>query len=126
MTNYYVDNTVSSDTSPQLLEITPTAVYVRKNIEELTETVDDIKRTYYRYTESKIAKDVYIEQLAEDNAHLTTTTAAMGEVVAKERFENMQKSRVISELGQTVATLRFDVLSLKSAIDVHSTEGGDV
>lgn len=126
MTNYYVDNTVSSDTPPQLLEITPTAVYVRKNIEELTETVGDIKRTYYRYIESKIAKDAYIEQLAEDNAHLTTTTAAMGEVVAKERFENMQKSLVISELGQTVATLRFEVLSLKSAIDDQSTEGGDV
>ena len=124
MSLYYTNKAVSSDTSPQLLEITPTAVYVRKNIEELTETVDDIKRTYYRYTESKIAKDVYIEQLAKDNESLTGTTVAMGEVVAKERFENMQKSRVITELGQTVTALRFDVMSLKA--DAQSPKGGDV
>lgn len=116
MSNYYVDRTASSDTLPQSLEITPTAVFIRTNIEELTEEVEGGKRTYYRYTESKVAKDAYIEQLAEDNEELSITTASMGEIVAKERFDNMQKAQLIAELGQTVTALRFEVMSLKNEL----------
>lgn len=102
---YYVNKTVSSGESPQELEVAPTAVYVRKDVKEVSEEVEGKERTYYRYKESKYDKDEYIELLTE-------ASDSLGETVTIEKLKNTQKSRAIDSLGETVAELKFDILML--------------
>ena len=113
---YYENKKVFSSTQPLTLEITPTAVYVRKEIQQ----VDDKEILSFEYLESKYDKDTYLKMLAEENVEMKGSTSSLGQQLTKERFENMQKTQMISSLGQSIADLKMEVLQLK-----NEQRGGD-
>lgn len=111
---YYVDRTVESNTCPELLEVTPTAVYVRKEIKQVTEELEDKEVLSYEYLESKYDKDTYLKMLADENVEIKDSTSSLGQQLTKEKFENMQKTQMISSLGQSITSLKMEVFQLKN------------
>lgn len=73
MTNY---GRVRSATSPQLIEITPNAVFIAKDITEYEETIDNHTLTVYEYEYIKYTKDEYLLFLAQQNQELSNELAA--------------------------------------------------
>ena len=111
---YYVDKKVSSSTQPLALEITPTAVYVRKEIKQVTEELEEKEILSYEYLESKYNKDTYLKMLADENVKIKNSADYLGQQVTKEKIENMQKTQMISSLGQTITSLKMEVFQLKN------------
>lgn len=107
---YYVNKTVSSGTLPQLLEVTPTAVYVRKDVVEVTEDTEDKERTYYRYKESKYNKDEYIEQLSKSNNTLERMSITSMLAIA-------EKDKEIEKLKQTNLTTMLALAELNKKLE---------
>lgn len=111
---YYTNKKVSSSTQPLVLEITPTAVYVRKEIKQVTEELEDKEVLSYEYLESKYDKDTYLKMLADENVEIKNSADYLGQQVTKEKIENMQKTQMISGLGQSIANLKLEVFQLKN------------
>lgn len=111
---YYENKKVTSSTQPLTLEITPTAVYVRKEIQQVTKELEDKKVLSYEYLESKYDKDTYLQMLADENAEIKDSTSSLGQQLTKEKFENMQKTQMISSLGQSITSLKMEVFQLKN------------
>ena len=104
---YYENKQVSSDTEPLRVEITPTAVFTRTDVQERNDTLGDGKeRKYYVYKESKLPVPKHIEDLTKENGIL-------GESLMQERFKLMQQTAMTEALGGTVTQLRLEVLALK-------------
>ena len=111
---YYENKKVSSSVQPLTLEITPTAVYVRKEIQQVTKELEDKKVLSFEYLESKYDKDTYLKMLAEENVKMKDSTSSLGQQLTKEKFENMQKTQMISSLGQSITSLKMEVFQLKN------------
>lgn len=113
---YYVDKTVESNAYPELLEVTPTAVYVREGVKE----INDEERTFYRYRESKYNKDEYVEKLSKSNDSLErmSLTTMMALVEKNAEIERVKKENETLKLTNItalkgIAELNADVEKLK-------------
>ena len=111
---YYVDKKVSSGVQPLTLEITPTAVYMRKEIRQVMEELEGEEVLFYEYLESKYNKDTYLEMLTEENIEIKNSTSSLGQQLTKEKIEGMQKTQMISSLGQSIASLKLEIFQLKN------------
>ena len=59
---------VKSKNAPPATEITPNFVYVAKNIETVTRTIEDSEEIIYMYDYIQYTKDEYISSLSQANA----------------------------------------------------------
>lgn len=111
---YYENKKVFSGTQPLTLEITPTAVYVRKDIKQITDVLENKEIVSYHYLESKYDKDIYLKMLAEENVEMKDSTSSLGQQLSKEKIENLQKTQMISSLGQSITSLKMEAFQLKN------------
>lgn len=92
---YYKNKVVTSSAliRPKSLEVTPTAVFIRTNIEEFAEIIEEEEeeRQGWRYDESKYSKDDYIKLL-------TRQDESQGQDIIDVELEAMKQGQELTDL----------------------------